>query len=85
MSVIVFVGNVKDEIREFVVFKISGESFRTGDVRTTLRILLNVLKTDKKESVDSPPPTPPEKTTVVVDSASQKEGTTIKMNEHFNS
>ena len=40
---------------------------------------------DKKESNETPPPPPtaasPEKKTVIVDPASQKEGTTIKMND----
>ena len=41
--------------------------------------------TDKKETIETPPPPPPpassEKTTIIVDPASQKEGTTIKMND----
>ena len=37
--------------------------------------------TDKKETIETPPPASPEKTTIIVDPASQKEGTTIKMND----
>ena len=40
--------------------------------------------TDKKETIETPPPPPTastEKTTIIVDPASQKEGTTIKMND----
>ena len=39
--------------------------------------------TDKKETIETPPPPPAstEKTTIIVDPASQKEGTTIKMND----
>ena len=39
--------------------------------------------TDKKETIETPPPPPAstEKTTIIVDPGSQKEGTTIKMND----
>ena len=38
--------------------------------------------TDKKETIETPPPpASTEKTTIIVDPASQKEGTTIKMND----